>query len=181
MDYGQIYEVHTISFLTFFVWALLLTVHSWNSSPLRSNLLRLKCNCCTIPITSGRPHGSPLVWACQWPFSQPLSSAQRLSLCDNWGDERGCEKGHWHAHTRRLPWGLPDVVVTVQQVYCNRRRLLRRRLEFHVCTINKSTHTKKGLETYRMHLVKVVEKSYNYLKRKNFFFLFFFKENYDNS
>ena len=31
----------------------------------------------------------------------------------------------------------------VQQVYCNRRRLLRRRLEFDVCTINKSANTKK--------------------------------------
>ena len=57
--------VHTISFQTFFVWALLLIVHTWNSSPLRSNLLRLQCTCCTVPTTSGRPHGSPLVWACR--------------------------------------------------------------------------------------------------------------------
>ena len=42
-----------------------------------------------------------------------------------------------------LPCGLPEVVGTVQQVYCSRRRLLRRGLEFHVCTINKSAHTKK--------------------------------------
>ena len=35
-----------------------------------------------------------------------------------------------------------------QQVHCSRRRLLRRGLEFHVCTINKSAHTKKSLETY---------------------------------
>ena len=39
--------------------------------------------------------------------------AQRLSLWDNWGDERGCDEGHWHAHTRRLPWGLPEVIVMV--------------------------------------------------------------------
>ena len=58
----------------FFVWALLLIVHTWNSSPLPSNLLRLQCTCCTVPTTSGRPHRSPLVWACQWPSSQPLSS-----------------------------------------------------------------------------------------------------------
>ena len=32
---------------------------------------------------------------------------------------------------------------TVQQVHCSRSRLLRRGLEFHVCTINKSAHTKK--------------------------------------
>ena len=61
---------------TFFVWALLLIVHTWNSSPLRSNLLRLQCTCSTVPTTSARPHGSPLVWACQWPLSQPLSSPQ---------------------------------------------------------------------------------------------------------
>ena len=70
----QRYEVHTISFQTFFIWALLLIVHTWNSSTLQSNLLRLQCTCCTVPTTSGRPHGSPLLWACQWPSSQPLSS-----------------------------------------------------------------------------------------------------------
>ena len=63
-------------FLDFFVWALLLIVHTWNSSPLQSNLLWLQCACCTVPTTSRRPHWSPLVWACQWPSSQPLSSPQ---------------------------------------------------------------------------------------------------------
>ena len=66
----------------------------------------------------------------------------KLSLWVNWGDERGCDEGHWHAHTRGLPWGLPEVVGTVQ-VHCSWRRLLRRGLEFHMCTINKSAHTKK--------------------------------------
>ena len=37
-------------------------------------------------------------------------------------------------------------------MHCSRRRLLRRRVEFHVCTINKSAHT-KSLETYLMILV----------------------------
>ena len=69
-------------FQTFFVWALLLRVHTWNSSPLWSNLPRLQCTCCTAPTTSGGPHGSPLVCACQWPSSQPLSSPQ-LSHNDN--------------------------------------------------------------------------------------------------
>ena len=68
--------------------------------------------------------------------------AQRLSLCDNWGDERGWDEGHWHAHTRVLPWGLSEVFRTVQ-VHCSRRRLLRKGVEFHVCTINKSAHTNK--------------------------------------
>ena len=72
----RIYKGHTMSFQTFFVWALLLIVHTWNSSPLQSNLLWLQCTCCSVPTTSGRPHGSPLVSACQWPSSQPLSSPQ---------------------------------------------------------------------------------------------------------
>ena len=58
------------------VWAFLLIVHIWNSSPLRSNLLWLQCTCCTVPTISARPHGSPLVGVCQWPSSQPLSSPQ---------------------------------------------------------------------------------------------------------
>ena len=41
--YIYIYEVPLISFQTFFIWALLLIVHTWNSSPLWSNLLRLQC------------------------------------------------------------------------------------------------------------------------------------------
>ena len=36
--------------MTFFVWALLLIVHTWNSSSLRSNLLRLQFTC-TVPKT----------------------------------------------------------------------------------------------------------------------------------
>ena len=63
-------------FSDFFVWALLFIVHTWNSSPLRSNLLQPQCTCCTVPTTSGRPHGSPLVWACQWLSSQLLSYPQ---------------------------------------------------------------------------------------------------------
>ena len=75
-----------------------------------------------------------------WLLLIPL--AQRLSLWDNWEDERCCDEGHWHAHTRGLPWGLPEVVGMVH-VHCSRKRLLRRGLKFHVCTINKSVHTKK--------------------------------------
>ena len=58
-------------------------------------------------------------------------------------DERGCDEGHWHAHTGRLPWGLAEVVGTVEEVHCSWRRLLRRGLKFYMCTINKTTHTKK--------------------------------------
>ena len=83
----------------------------------------------------------------QPPYSQDLSPCDfwlfpKLSLWDNWGDKRGCDEGHWHDLTRGLPWGFSEVVGTAQQVYWSRRRLLRRGLEFHVCTINKSTLTK---------------------------------------
>ena len=39
-------------------------------------------------------------------------------------------------------------------MHCSRRRLLLRGLEFHVCTINKSAHTKKSQETFSRHLVR---------------------------
>ena len=44
---------------------------------------------------------------------------------------------------KRTSMGLAEVVGMVQQVHCSRRRLLRRGLEFHVYTINKSANTKK--------------------------------------
>ena len=75
-----------------------------------------------------------------------IPQAQRVSLWDNWGDERGCNEVHWNPHTIGLSWDLPEVVRTVQQVHYSRRRLLRRGLEFHVCTINKSAHAKKALK-----------------------------------
>ena len=85
----------------------------------------------------GHQHSSPpSLWLLVIPRSQ------RLSLWDHSEDERGCDKGHWHTHTRGLPWGLPEVFGMVQ-VHCSWRRLLRRGLEFHVCTINKSANTKK--------------------------------------
>ena len=86
-------------FPDFFIWALLLIVHTWNSSPLRCNLLRLQCTCCTIPTTSGTPHGIPLVWACQWPSSQPLSS---LQLSHN-------ELMEWAKVTESKVWAIGSV------------------------------------------------------------------------
>ena len=67
-------------------------VHSWNSSPLRSDPLRLQCTCCTVPTTSGTPHGSPLMWACQWLLSQPLSSPQLFHNDSLWAN--GITKSH---------------------------------------------------------------------------------------
>ena len=87
---------------------------------------------------------------------QPPYSAD-LAPCDFWlfpklrccryktiGEMKvAVDEGHWHAHTRGLRWGLPEVVGTVQQVHFSRGRLVRRGLEFHVSTINKSAYTKK--------------------------------------
>ena len=36
---------------------------------------------------------------------------QKLSLWDNWGDERGCDEGHWHAYTRGLETYLMILVL----------------------------------------------------------------------
>ena len=58
--------------------------------------------------------------------------------------KRSCDKGHWHADSRGLPWCLPEVVETVEQVHCSHRRLLRRGQEFNKCTINNSAHMKKS-------------------------------------
>ena len=71
--------------------------------------------------------------------------------------------------TRGLPCGLPKVVGTVQQVHCSRRRLLRRGLEFHVGTINKSAHTKKSLNFFNDPRIYL---SYEYLIRKKILILF---------
>ena len=91
--------------------------------------------------TVSHPLYSPYLAPCDFWLFPKLKGGCRL--WENWGDERGCDEGHWHAHTRGLPWGLPEVVGMVQQVHCSWRRWLGRGLEFHVCTINKSTHTNK--------------------------------------
>ena len=82
-----------------------------------------------------------------------LPYSQDLAPCDFWlfPKLRGCRhetiEEMKEAHTRGLLWGLPEVVGMVQQVHCSQRRLLQRGLEFHMCTINKSAHT-KSLETF---------------------------------
>ena len=44
----------------------------------------------------------------------------------------------------------------LEQMYCRRRWLIRRWLEFHVCTINKSAHTKNVWKLYLMILVYII-------------------------
>ena len=85
-------------------------IHTWNSSPLRSNLLWLQCTCCTVPTTSARPHGSPLVWACQWPSSQPLSSPHLSHNYSLWSlgiSKIHREQGMDYREAEELSWCPP--------------------------------------------------------------------------
>ena len=82
-----------MSLQTFLVWALLWILLTWSSNSLRSNVRQLQCTSCTVPTTSGRPQGSPLVWMCKWPSSQTLSSPQ-LSHNDSLWAKR-ITKSHW--------------------------------------------------------------------------------------
>ena len=59
---------------------------------LRSNLLWLQCTCSTVPTTSARHNGSLLVWVCQWPSSQLLSSPQLSHNDSLWAS--GITKSH---------------------------------------------------------------------------------------
>ena len=99
----------------------------------------------TFPIGSvAYPAGqciSPQVHPCQRLFDQDgyFHPPYRPDLAP-------CDEGYSHAYTRGLPCGLPEVVGTVQQVYCSQRRLLRRGQEIHVCTINKSAYKTKVLK-----------------------------------
>ena len=103
----------------------------------------------SIKTVPHRPY-SPDLASCDFWLFPKLRGCRRY-----WGDEKSCDEGNWHAHTRGLPWGLAEVVGTVQQVHCSWRRLLRRGLQFHVCTINKSAHTKK--------VWKLIEGTYIYI------------------
>ena len=98
--------MHTISSRLFFVWALLLIVHTWNSSPLRSNLFRLQCSSCSVPTTSKGPM-EVLVWACQWPSSQPLSSLQLSHNNSLWAlgiTKSHREQGLDYMEAKELSW-----------------------------------------------------------------------------
>ena len=107
---------------------------------------------------STTPSLSQTIWP-RWAsrqFPHPPYSAD-LVLCDCWSFPklRGCRYETIEEMKEAVmkvidtltqedfPWGLEEVVGMVEQVHCSGRRLLRKGLEFHVCTINKSAHTKK--------------------------------------
>ena len=86
-----------------------MVVYSWNSSPLRRYLLRLQYTFSTVPTNSERPHGSPLVWACQWPLSQSLSFPQLSHNDSLWA--KGVTKSHRkqgldYGKVKKLSWCL---------------------------------------------------------------------------
>ena len=66
--------------------------------------------------------------------------------------------------------GLLEVVGMVQLVHCSRRRLFRRGLEFHVCTIYKSAHMKK---VWKLIICTSYKNPYMNFCHKNVFFLYF--------
>ena len=103
-------------------------------------------------LQSTTPSLSQTLWTRWYLWLSVIPWAQRLSLWDNWGDERGCDEGHWHTHTRGLPcgpsrscWNNFHGAFQKLLEHWSRRRLLRRGLEFHVCIINKSAPAKKKL------------------------------------
>ncbi len=64
-----------------------------------------------------------------------------LAPCDFWlfPKLRGCR----YEIIEEMKESVTKVIGTVHQVHCSQRRLLRRGLEFHMCTIDKSAYTKK--------------------------------------
>ena len=146
------YLVHSIRFQTFFIQAFKNSLcYCYTSYEMTDQFLwfQVQMNSYRSNWNTQLVNFKNAIWtAPRPPYSPDLTPYDfwlilKLSLWDNWGDERGCDEDHWPAHTRGLPWDLAEVVGTVKQAHCSRRRLLRRGLEFHMCTINKSAHTKK--------------------------------------
>ena len=68
--------------------------------------------------TSPQLHPCHKRWASRQVLSLPLTLGYSLRpqavVMRQLREERGCDEGHWHAHTRGLPWGLSEVIGTVQ-------------------------------------------------------------------
>ena len=95
----------------------------------------------------------------------PLSVGWVYCLAPEAPQKGECQRGRryfWPCRTRvgfapatgpTLKTALCHIRALVRRNDKYQRRLLRRGLEFHVCIINKSAHTKKSLETYWVFLV----------------------------
>ena len=59
-----------------------------------------------IVHTSQKPNGSPLVWACPWPLSQPLSSPQLSHNDSLWVTKSHMEQGLDYRKAEELSWCL---------------------------------------------------------------------------
>ena len=108
-----------------------------NNAPVHNSILvtdySTKMGISTVPKPPYSPDLAPCVI---WLFSEAVVMRQLRTWKRLWW------RSLTHSH-KRTSIGLPDVVWTVQLVNCSRSRLLRWGLEFHVCTMNKSAHTKK--------------------------------------
>ena len=90
----------------------------WGSSSARGSVRRGQHSSNRVSGISARTmHQSitPSLSQTIWPIVQTLllwllliPLAQRLSLWNNWEDERGCDEGHWYADTRGLLSGIRD-------------------------------------------------------------------------
>ena len=95
--------------------------------------------------------------------------SQGFAPCDFWlvRKLRGCR----YETTEEMKEDVTKVIDTLtqedfdgafqkllEQVRCSRRRLLQRRLEFHVCTINKSVHMKKSGKLFNDHRTSIAAK-----------------------
>ena len=130
----QKYEVHTISFQTFFIWAFKIVINSWKFSIL---LLYILWDDWPIFMTSDS--NEQLQQELEYTLLKPdchswwISKMQSDTLKERYAIKFCFKLGKNATKTH---------VLTEQQVHCNQRRLLRMGLEVHVCTINKSAHTK---------------------------------------
>ena len=121
-----------------------------NNAPVNNSILVTDYLNKMVIKTVLQPPYSPHVASCDFWLCFKLRDCRYETIKEM---KEAVTKVFWHADTRGLPWGLPEVVGTVQQVHCSQRRLFRRALEFHVCTINSKVPIRKksgNLFNYRI-------------------------------
>ena len=98
-----------------------------NSAPVYNSILvtdyLTKMGIKTIPQPPYRPELAP----CDFCLFSNLKEKLRGCRYETIEMKEVVTKVSWHAPTRGLPWGLPEVFGAVEQVHCSRRRILRRR------------------------------------------------------
>ena len=94
------------------------------------------------------------IWSEQKKERKKERKNEWMKIEDNWGDEIGCDEGHWYAHTRGLPWELREVVWTVNKCIAAGGDDLEGDLSF-MCVLSIKVAIQKTLETYLMILVYI--------------------------